>query len=107
MISNKHQETGFSLFPIPFRKLVTNNERPIILFPPRLEVLFFTVVLIYVDDILLTDNDLQEMEHLKKFLFKHFRMKDLGDLKYFLGIEFFRLKKDIFMFQRKYALDIL
>ncbi|KAJ0084051.1 hypothetical protein Patl1_30305 [Pistacia atlantica] len=28
------------------------------------------------------------MEHLKGFLLKHFRMKDLGNLKYFLGIEF-------------------
>jgi len=41
------------------------------------------VVLIYVDDRLLTGSDLQEMEHIKKFLFKHFHMKDLGDLKYF------------------------
>ena len=65
------------------------------------------MILIYVDDILLTGNDLQEMEHLKRFLLKRFRIKDLGDLKYFLGIEFSRSKKGIFMSQRKYALDIL
>ncbi|XP_034223842.1 uncharacterized mitochondrial protein AtMg00810-like [Prunus dulcis] len=47
------------------------------------------------------------MEHLKTFLLKRFRIKDLGDLKYFLGIEFSRSKKGIFMSQRKYALDIL
>ncbi|KAK3027672.1 hypothetical protein RJ639_041909 [Escallonia herrerae] len=67
----------------------------------------FTAILIYVDDILLTGNDLQEIERLKKFLLKRCRIKDLGDLKYFLGIEFSRSKKDIFMSQRKYALDIL
>jgi hypothetical protein len=67
----------------------------------------FTIVLIYVDDILLTGNDLQEMKRLKEFLLKRFRIKDLGDLKYFLGIEFSRSKKGIFMSQRKYALDIL
>ncbi|KAK2980771.1 hypothetical protein RJ640_002980 [Escallonia rubra] len=67
----------------------------------------FTAILIYVDDILLTGNDLQEIERLKKFLLKRFRIKDLGDLKYFLGIEFSRSKKGIFMSQRKYALDIL
>ncbi|KAK3006152.1 hypothetical protein RJ639_015495 [Escallonia herrerae] len=67
----------------------------------------FTAILIYVDDILLTGNDLQEIERLKKFLLKCFRIKDLGDLKYFLGIEFSRSKKGIFMSQRKYALDIL
>ncbi|KAK2971090.1 hypothetical protein RJ640_000453 [Escallonia rubra] len=67
----------------------------------------FTAILIYVDDILLTGNDLQEIERLKKFLLKRFRIKDLGDLKYFLGIEFSRSKKGIFMSQRKYAVDIL
>ncbi|KAM2881066.1 hypothetical protein COP2_014191 [Malus domestica] len=66
-----------------------------------------TVVLIYVDDVLITGNDLQEMEQLKAFLLKRFRIKDLGDLKYFLGIEFVRSEKGIFMSQRKYALDIL
>jgi len=59
------------------------------------------------NDIFLTGNNLQEMECLKKFLLKRFRIKDLGDLKYFLGIEFSRSKKGIFMSQRKYALDIL
>lgn len=67
----------------------------------------FTAVLIYVDDILLIGNGLQKMECLKKFLLKSFPIKDLGDLKYFLGIEFSLLKKGIFMSQRKYALDIL
>ncbi|BBG93322.1 wall-associated kinase 2 [Prunus dulcis] len=54
----------------------------------------FTVVLIYLDDILITGNDLQEMERLKKFLIQRFRIKDLGDLKYFLVIEFSCSKKD-------------
>ncbi|KAK3006744.1 hypothetical protein RJ639_017556 [Escallonia herrerae] len=67
----------------------------------------FTTILIYVDNILLTGNDLQEIERLKKFLLKRFHIKDLQDLKYFLGIEFSRSKKYIFMSQRKYALDIL
>ncbi|KAK3006790.1 hypothetical protein RJ639_017209 [Escallonia herrerae] len=67
----------------------------------------FTAILIYVDDILLIGNDLQEIERLKKFLLIRFRIKDLGDLKYFLSIEFSRSKKGIFMSRRKYALDIL
>ena len=52
----------------------------------------FMVVLIYVNDILITGNNIQEMEQLKSFLLKRFRIKDLGDLKYFLGIEFARSK---------------
>ncbi|XP_070003515.1 uncharacterized mitochondrial protein AtMg00810-like [Nicotiana sylvestris] len=34
-------------------------------------------------------------------------MKDLGDLKYFLGIEFARSKQGILMHQRKYALKLI
>ncbi|KAL5774663.1 hypothetical protein ACOSP7_012220 [Xanthoceras sorbifolium] len=67
----------------------------------------FTAILIYVDDILLTGNDLHEMERLKRFLLKRFHIKDLENLKYFLGIEFSRSRKGIFMSQRKYVLDIL
>jgi len=40
-------------------------------------------------------------------MLKHFLIKDLGELKYFLGIEFSHSKRGIFMSQRKYALDIL
>ena len=67
----------------------------------------FTVLLIYVDDILLTGNDLTEIQCVKDCLLQQFRIKDLGDLKYFLGIEFSRSKAGIYMSQRKYALDIL
>lgn len=44
---------------------------------------------------------------LKSFLNKRFRIKDLGALKYFLGIEIARSRKGIFISQRKYLLDIL
>jgi len=47
----------------------------------------FTVLLIYVDDILLTENDLTEIQRVKYCLLQQFRIKDLGDLKYFLGID--------------------
>jgi len=67
----------------------------------------FTALLIYVDDILLTGNDLTEIQHVKDCLLQQFRIKDLGDLKYFLGTEFSRSKAGIYMSQRKYALDIL
>lgn len=34
-------------------------------------------------------------------------MKDLGPLKYFMGIEVLRSKKGMFLTQRKYTLDLL
>lgn len=47
----------------------------------------FTVVLIYVDDIIVIENDLKTVETLKLALDKNFKIKDLRDLKYFLGIK--------------------
>ncbi|CAL8151588.1 unnamed protein product [Prunus armeniaca] len=44
---------------------------------------------------------------LKQFLQSRFKIKDLGDLKYFLGIEVSRSKQGICISQRKYTLDIL
>ncbi|GJR74301.1 putative RNA-directed DNA polymerase [Tanacetum coccineum] len=46
-----------------------------------------TCLIIYVDDMIVTGDDKEEITKLKKYLFTKFEMKDLGRLKYFLGIE--------------------
>nr|GEZ07333.1 putative reverse transcriptase, RNA-dependent DNA polymerase [Tanacetum cinerariifolium] len=66
-----------------------------------------TCLIIYVDDMIITGNDKEEMTRLRTNLFKEFKMKDLGRLKYFFGIEILRSKQGIFICQKKYVLDLL
>nr|GEU93556.1 ribonuclease H-like domain-containing protein [Tanacetum cinerariifolium] len=50
-------------------------------------------LLVYVDDIVLTGNNINEINNVKKFLSSKFKIKDLGELKYILGIEVLKLIK--------------
>ena len=61
----------------------------------------FTVLLIYVDAIILTSDSLYEFHHIKTVLDDLFKIKDLGQLKYFLGIEVANSKSGISLCQRK------
>ena len=56
---------------------------------------------------MLTRDDVEEMKKLKEQLAMEFEIKDLGALKFFLGIELARSKQGIFISQRKYVLDLL
>ena len=56
---------------------------------------------------IITGNDAEEIQELKQKLFLEFEMKDLGNLKYFLGIEVFEIETGDFIHQRKYILDPL
>lgn len=57
--------------------------------------LSFIALLVYVDDILITGNDAQCVVQLKQLLYTKFGIKDLGVLKYFLGLEVARNEKGI------------
>ena len=47
----------------------------------------FLCLLVYVDDIILIGNCNKEVESFKQVLDGQFKLKDLGDLRYFLGLE--------------------
>ncbi|RVX19140.1 Retrovirus-related Pol polyprotein from transposon RE1 [Vitis vinifera] len=46
-----------------------------------------TTLIVYVDDMVVTGNDPEERKALQNYLSREFEMKDLGPLKYFIGIE--------------------
>lgn len=55
----------------------------------------------------ITWSDIVGISSLKSFLYTQFQTKDLGPLKYYLGVEMSTCKKGIFLSQKKYFLDLL
>lgn len=56
-----------------------------------------TLLIRYVDDMIVTCDDTLEIERLQGYLALEFEMKDLGGLKYFLGIEVSRSRESIYL----------
>ncbi|XP_019191172.1 PREDICTED: uncharacterized protein LOC109185669 [Ipomoea nil] len=67
----------------------------------------FVALLVYVDDIVAASAGLEAIQEVKVQLNERFQLKDLGPMKYFLGLEVARHKKGIAVCQRKYALELL
>jgi hypothetical protein len=65
------------------------------------------VLLIYVDDIIIAGNNLHEINHIKMLMNTVFKIKDMGPLRYFLGIKIARSHLGITISQRKCTLDLL
>ena len=65
------------------------------------------LVAVYVDDVIITGTDLLEIQDLKTFLHETFKIKDLGRLHYFLGLEVLYKEDGILISQRKFTLDLL
>lgn len=66
----------------------------------------FIALLVYVDDMIITCNDEACVAKLKTSLDQKFGIKDLGSLKYFLGLEIAKSAKGISINQRKYSLEV-
>lgn len=65
------------------------------------------LLLVYVDDIVITGSDSILLDQLKTHLSGSFHMKDLGSLTYFLGLEVHRGPSGISLNQHKYASDLV
>ncbi|KAL8121687.1 hypothetical protein AgCh_018427 [Apium graveolens] len=67
----------------------------------------FVAILVYVDDILFTGSSEDLIKDIKLYLNSQFKIKDLGPVKYFLGIEVARSSQGFYLNQRIYVLDLL
>lgn len=67
----------------------------------------FTALFVYVDDLVLTSNNLVEIQIVKAILHNKFRIKELEPLRYFLGLKVVRYSYGILLNQHKYNIDLL
>ncbi|XP_028095398.1 uncharacterized protein LOC114295371 [Camellia sinensis] len=65
------------------------------------------LLLLYVNDMIITEDDIMGISSLKKFLSRQFEMKDLGLLSNFLGLEISYDSSGYFLTQAKYTSDLL
>ena len=65
------------------------------------------ILLLYVDDMIITGDDIKGIMEFKTYLNQHFEMKDLGNLSYFLGLEVSTDPTGYYLTQAKYVVDLL
>jgi hypothetical protein len=66
-----------------------------------------TFLFLYVDDMIITGDDLEYIAFIKAHLSDQFLISDLGPLRYFLGIEISSMSEGFFLSQEKYIQDLL
>ncbi|XP_019431948.1 PREDICTED: uncharacterized protein LOC109339038 [Lupinus angustifolius] len=106
MVSNKPAENGippFLLNSFPWLPPLTSRPSS----SHQGHDTSFTAIVVYVDDLVLTGNKLHEIKIFKHILQQSFQIKDLGSLRYFLGLEIARTKQGLHLNQRKYTLSLL
>ena len=68
---------------------------------------FVVYLLLYIDDIIITGNSTSFIDHIVSRLGAAFDLKDLGPLKYFLGLQIEYTSQGLFVHQSKYASDLV
>ena len=67
-----------------------------------------TILLLYVDDMIIIGDDMQGIQDLKNFLGRQFEMKDVDPLNYFLGLEVSSSSADgYYLTQAKYTSNLI
>ena len=66
-----------------------------------------TILLLYIDDMIITGDDMQGIQDLKHFFGRQFEMKDLDPLNYFLSLEVSSSTDGYYLNQAKYTSDLI
>ena len=66
-----------------------------------------SIITVYVDDIIIACKSLDYLSDIKSYLSSHYKMKDLGELHYFLGVNIVQGDGNIFINQSNYAEAVL
>ena len=88
-------QSGYSITPADSSLFSKANEGKI------------AIMLVYIDDLIIIGDDKAEIPRTKKNLSVRFQMKELRQLKHFLGLEIDRTQAGIFLCQQKYSKDLL
>lgn len=67
----------------------------------------FALLLVYVDDIVITSSSTDIVEHVITSINAQFKLKDLGNLNYFLGMEVSTSDDYLLVYQNKYIQEML
>ncbi|XP_013721367.1 uncharacterized mitochondrial protein AtMg00810-like [Brassica napus] len=94
----------FSLFLIDFGFVCSFPDPSLFVYHRGSLVIY---LLLYLDDMIVTGNNEVLIQSLLKSLNTQFRMKDMGEVHYFLGIQIHRVQDGLFMNQEKYTQDLL
>lgn len=94
----------FSNFLLEFGFVCSKKDPSLFIYARDKAVIY---LLLYVDDMVITGNNSQAQTRLLEELNRKFRMKDLGKLSYFLGIQAQYHANGLFLSQQKYAEDLL
>ena len=65
------------------------------------------LLFLYVDDMIITGDNLSGIQELKVFLSQQFEMKDIGHLSYFMGLEITHSTDELYITQAKYVSELL
>lgn len=94
----------FSTYLLEFNFVCSTRDPSLFVYMKGKDVI---MLLLYVDDMLITGNSSECLANLLTDLGKNFRMKDLGQLHYFLGIQAQFHSEGLFLSQQKYVEDLL